>query len=137
MHSQLTQQICKWQTKGERIVLLIGTNENLSRMGALQTKLRFECQLVYPIREMYSKKNQILPPTSLTGSVPIDSIFVSPNMKNIVRGGWIQVEKSVGDHRSLYIDIPIKSLLGESKFTIHRHTARRLIRDHPKIVEKI
>ena len=57
-------------------------------------------------------------------------------MKNIVRGGWIQVEKSIGDHRSLYIDIPIKTLLGESKFAIHRHTARRLICDHPKIVDK-
>jgi len=136
MHSQLTQQINVWQNKGERIVLLIDANENLSRMGALQTKLRFECQLVDPIREMYSKKHQILPPTSLTGSVPIDSIFVSSNMKDIIRGGWIQVEKSIGDHRSLYIDVPIKILLGESKFNIHRHTARRLICDHPMIVDK-
>jgi len=136
MHSQLIQQICEWQRKGERIVLLIDTNEDLSKMGALQMKLRFECQLVDPIKKMYSKKNQIHPPTSLTGIIPIDSIFVSSNMKNVVHGGWrIQVEKSLGD-RSLYIDIQIKSLLGKNKFSIYRHSARRLICDHLKVVEK-
>jgi len=61
MHSQLVQQINVWQSKGERIVLLIDTNENLSRMGALQTKLRYECQLVDPIREMYERKHQVYP----------------------------------------------------------------------------
>ena len=44
--------------------------------------------------------------------------------------------KSIGDRRLLYIDVPIRTLLGENKFAIHRHTARRLICDHPKIVDK-
>ena len=136
MHRQLTEQIKKWQSKGENIVLLIDTNENLARMGQLQTKLKYECQLVDPIRNIYQNDGDTLPSTSLTGSYPIDAIFVSPQLQQIVRGGWIQVEKSIGDHRALFIDIPIKTLLGENPFTIHRSTARRLICEQPKIVEK-
>jgi len=122
--------------KGENIVVLINANENLARMGQLQTKLCYECNLIDPIRAMYKKNNTILPATSLTGSVPIDSIFVSPQLQKITRGGWIRIEDSVGDHRALFIDIPINTLLEENPFTIHRSTARRLICDQPKVVEK-
>jgi len=73
--------------KGECIVLLIDANENLARMGQLQTKLCYECNLIDPIRAMYKKNNTILPATSLTGSVPIDSIFVYPQLQKITRGG--------------------------------------------------
>ena len=136
MHMHITKQIKKWQMQGENIVLLIDTNEDLSRMGQLQTKLCYECQLVDPIRKIYSKKNTTLPSTSLTGSVPIDSIFVSPQLENITRGGWLKIEESVGDHRSLYINLPMSILLGENPFHIHRSSARRLICDQPKIVAK-
>ena len=136
MHLHITQQIQKWQSSGENIVLLIDTNEDLSKMGQLQTKLRFECRLIDPIRKIYSKKDTVLPPTSLTGSVPIDSIFVSPQLENITRGGWLKIEDSIGDHRSLYIDLPMNELLGEDPFHIHRSSARRLICDQPKIVAK-
>jgi len=56
-------------------------------MGQLQSKLSYECQLIDPIRAIYQKKKTRLPPTSLTGSVPIDSIFVSSQLQDITRGG--------------------------------------------------
>lgn len=74
-------------------------------------------------------------PTSLTGSVPIDSILVSPQLRQIIRSGWIQmIEKSIGDHRSLFIDVPIHLLLGKDPFTIHRSTARRLVCEQSTVV---
>ena len=136
MHQHITNQIKKWQLQGDNIVLLIDANEDLSRMGQLQTKLCYECNLVDPIRKIYSTSNSTLPPTSLTGSVPIDGIFVSPQIEHITRGGWLKIENSIGDHRTLYMDIPIDILLGEDPFHIHRSTARRLICDQPKIVSK-
>ena len=136
MHQQLTQQIQEWQKKGENIILLIDANENLARMGQLQSQLVYDCKLIDPIRSIYQKDTTILPSTSLTGSNPIDAIFVSPQLQDIVRGGWIQVEKSIGDHRALFVDIPIKTILGEDPFVIHRNTARRLICDQPKVVER-
>ena len=136
MHQHLTHQIKTWQNQGEQIVLMIDMNENLARMGPFQTMLKYECQLVDPIRERYQKKDQQLPATSLTGSKPIDSIFVSASLQNIVRGGWIKLEDSIGDHRSIFIDIPIQTLLGENPFHIHRSTARRLVCDQPQVVDK-
>ena len=136
MHQHLVQNIKEWQRKGENIVLLIDSNENLARMGQLQSLLTYECQLVDPIRSTYQKKDTMLPSTSLTGSNPIDAIFVSSQLRDITRGGWIKVEKSIGDHRALFIDIPIKTLLGEDPFTIHRNTARRLVCEQPKVVNK-
>ena len=72
MHQQLTDQIKKWQSKGESKVLLIDANENLSRMGQLQSKLVYECQLTDPIHKMYQNKKDTLHSTLLTGSFLID-----------------------------------------------------------------
>ena len=102
----------------------------------MQTELSYEYNLIDPICNIYNRKDNILPPTSLTGRVPIDSIFVSPQLQNITRGGWINIEGQKGDHRSLYIDIPIIDLLGENPFHILRNSAKRLICDQPKIISK-
>ena len=136
LHTQLCQHIKLWQAQGNNIVLLIDTNENLSQMGQLQTKLLYECDLIDPIRNLYSNSHTTLPPTSSTGSVPIDSIFVSQNLQHISKGGWIRIEESIGNHRALFIDIPTKILLGESPFHIHQNTARRLTCDNPQVINK-
>ena len=76
--SHITEKIQKWQRDGENIVLLIDLNEDLTRMGPLQSALVYDCHLVDPIRAIYQQNNKNLPPTSLTGSVPIDvSITIS------------------------------------------------------------
>jgi len=136
MHIHLVKQIKTWQESGENIVLMIDANENLEAMGPLQTMLKYECQLIDPIRQRYAKKNQQLPATSLTGSKPIDSIFVSASFQNIIRGGWIRVKDSIEDHRAIFINIATQVLLGENPFHIHWSTARRLVCDQPKVVQK-
>ena len=136
MHKHLITDINRWQQKGEHIVLLIDTNENLQRMGPLQNMLTNKCRLIDPIRTIHQIPCTSLPSTSLTGSYPIDGIFVSRTLQNITRGGWLTLEDSIGDHRSLFIDIPIKLLLGEPTFHIQRHTARRLVCDRPDVVKK-
>ena len=51
-------------------------NENLLRYGPLQQML-LDHGLIDPIRALH-QRGTIPPPTSRTGSYPIDSIFVSP-----------------------------------------------------------
>ena len=136
LHTHLTTEINRWQQKGENIVLLIDTNENLQRMGPLQHMLTTKCQLVDPIRAIHQQNCTSLPSTSLTGSYPIDGIFVSRNLQHITRGGWLTLEDSIGDHRSLFIDILINLLLGEPISHIPQHTARRLVCDRPDVVDK-
>ena len=111
-------------------------NENLAKMGPIQSALLYECQLTGPIRAIYHDNKSKLPPTSLTGSVPIDAIFVSPQLRSIAKGGWISISESVGYHRALFIDLPLQMLLGEDPFTIHKHSARHLVCDRPKVVSK-
>ena len=132
----LTHQITNWQRQNDQIVLMIDGNENFARMGPLHNALVRECRLIDPIRLAYQNNNDTLPATSSTGSVPIDSIFVSQQLRHISRGGWLKHGETVGDHRPLYIDIPVLTLLGEPPFHIHRPEARRLTCDHPKVVKK-
>ena len=57
-------------------------------------------------------------------------------MQHINRGGWLKHGETVGDHRALYIDIPLLTLLGEPPFKIFRPDARRLTCEQPRIVKK-
>ena len=83
----LVNQIKKWQQNGELIVVMMDFNENLLRDGPLQMSLK-ELGLVDPIRKLHQNVTKP-PPTSKTGSVPIDSIFVSKQLSKISRGGWL------------------------------------------------
>lgn len=121
--------------KGEMIIMLMDFNEDLLRNGPLQQALT-ECDMVDPICKLHKHKGIVPPPTSKTGSTPIDSIFVSRSLQHIHKGGWLKLGQGVGDHRPLYIDIPTKVLFGEAKFKIHRHEMRRLKCENPSIVQK-
>ena len=130
----LVQQIKKWQENGELIVVLMDFNENLLRDGPLQMALK-QLGLVDPIRKMHRNVTRP-PPTSKTGSVPIDSIFVSKKLSNIARGGWLKLGEGIGDHRVLFCDVPFNDILGENPFQIHRPEMRRLKCEDPRIVQK-
>ena len=136
MAYELTEKINEWQDKGEKIVLMADCNEDLSKKLPIQKALTQKCQLVDPIREIYQTKNNPLPPSTLTGSKPIDCILVSSQLRNIVKGGWLEVGEGIGDHRPIYVDIPNKLLLGEHIFKIQRPEIRRLTCDQPKVVDK-
>jgi len=59
MHIHLVKQIKTWQESGENIVLMIDANKNLEAMGPLQTMLKYECQLIDPIRQRLHCKNSL------------------------------------------------------------------------------
>ena len=71
-----------------------------------------------------------MPPTTNTGSYPIDSIFVSPTLSDIVRGGWLEL----GDHRALYFDIDMYKFLGKHKNSTAAKKIRRLQCNDPRTV---
>ena len=98
-------------------------NKNLNRMVPLQSAIQHKCQLIDSIRKLHHDVISPLSPTSLTESVPIHRIFVSIQLQNIAKVGWISVNESIGDHHALFIDLPLQILLGENPFNIHRHTA--------------
>ena len=118
--------ISKCQDESESIVLLIDCNENLAQLHPLQQMLTQSPHfLIDPIRLKYDEGQQ-LPPTTDKGSYPIDAIFVSPNLVHIDAGGWLPIQNGLSDHRPLYIDIPIKLLIGKYKNSTQLYAIRRL-----------
>ena len=77
-----------------------------------------------------------LPPTTDRGSYRIDSIFISPDLIDIIAGGWLPISNGLSDHRVLYIDISIKTLLGKFKNSTRPYTIRRLKCRDDKAVAK-
>lgn len=74
-------------------MLLIDCNENLTQMKDLQLHLtQKDLHLADPIRARYGNLDR-LPPTNNSGGYPIDSIFVTPDLMNIKRGGWLEFGK--------------------------------------------
>ena len=65
------------------------------------------------------------PNTQIRGSKPIDAIFISETL-NIIRGGYDRGRPEISDHRFLWADITIDSLLGADRGEISRPKAKRL-----------
>lgn len=124
----------KWIQQGEYILLLIDCNENLSLNLDLQSHLTAEpLNLVDPIRSKYPT-DQPLPPTTTKGSYPIDGIFMSPEIADIVRGGWLELGVGFSDHRILYIDVDMFKFLGKHKNSTAPHKIRRLQCRDPRTI---
>ena len=114
---QFRKDLCEFLTqciaRNEQIVLLIDCNENLTKSQELQRHLiSVPLFLTDPIRAKYHNGEQ-LPSTQENGSYPIDGIFVSEGLVDIVKGGWLKFGDGIGDHRPLFIDISIKRLLSK------------------------
>ena len=68
-------------------------------------------------------------------SYPIDGIFVSPELIDIVRGGWLELGEGFSDHRILYFDIDMHQLLGKHKNSTAVRSIRRLQCNDPRTVK--
>ena len=128
----LVKDITRCQSRNERIVICTDANENLLNQGPFVQAMKVKCGLQEVLRSLHP---HIIPPnTNQMGSKPIDGIFVSPILNRASRGGWLEFGAGIGDHRPVFVDINIRRLLGEDRFTIQRPYARRLKCDDPRIV---
>ena len=131
----LVSILLAWTQRDESVILMIDCNENLTLMKDLQKHLTSApLSLIDPIRDKYGTTRS-LPPTHNTGSYPVDSIFVTQDLQNTVRGGWLKFGEGVGDHRVLYIDINMSTLLGRHKNTTAVKQIRRLQCGDPRTVK--
>lgn len=94
-----------------------------------------ELKLADPIRAKYQRLDK-LPPTNSRGSKPIDSIFVSADLMDISRGGWLKFREGFSDHRVLFFDISMHLLLGSHKNSTVPQNIRRLQCKDPRTVNR-
>ena len=67
--------------------------------------------------------------------MPIDGIFFSYDIE-VTASVQLSFHESVGDHRTMIVDISSRLLIGKDKFKIVRPSARRLISTKSEVAAK-
>ena len=123
----LEREISKWQSQGDQLILAGDWNTDVRSIGLFTD---------YNLHEvLIDRHGSNGPGTHHRGSVPIDGIFCSDSLR-IHRGGYLGFQDICGDHRGLWIDLPIESIIGFRMPSVIIPSARRLQTDNPKVVRK-
>ena len=120
----LLSELTTWMEQGDQIVLGLDLNENV--FTAEFTKLIKELGLL----EFNIHRHDKLPNTYIRGSNTIDALYVSSALVDS-SCGYLPF---LGDHRPLWIDIPLDLVFGTT--TIPPPRARRLKLQDPRIVDR-
>ena len=132
MLQELCEAIKEWQEEGDRIILLMDANENVSNDHMTEI---FDALGMKEVILDRHQESQDLQPTYHRGSEPIDGIFISNDIE-VEAAGYLPFGESPSDHRGLWVKIKEESLFGYSMEKIPPITARRLTLDNPKVVTK-
>jgi len=122
--------LINWRKAGERIIIMADMNEHILR-GPLARRL-LSLGLVEATHISWGDKE---PNTHVSGSKPIDAVYHSPDIE-VTATRQLSFHESVGDHRSVLIDITARSLIGTDGHKIVRPTARRLVCSNKKSVNR-
>ncbi len=117
------KQLRTWRTSGDRILLFIDANDHI--LNSKISRSLTECDTFWPPNEA--------PHTHIAGSSPIDGIFCSPDLDccNLIS---LLFHESIGDHRSMIVELSSLSVLGQPQGSIVRPTSRRLTTKQPSSV---
>ena len=128
----LTEQVKCWVEAGDRILLFIDANEHILD-GLIGRKLTApRLGLVEVTHRLWGDTP---PHTFIDGSMPIDGVFASPELE-VTNSLMLSFHESVGDHRSIIIEVSTRSMLGQHQSSIVRPTTRRLTTKQPQSVSK-
>ena len=122
----------QWRENGDKLILLMDANENLES-GPIERMLK------HPdlnMEDIISKRsNTDGPATFIRGQRQIDGAWATKDIK-ISAAGFLPFNFGAGDHRAIFVDIPLSSFIGTELHTIARPTARRLICNQEHIYNK-
>ena len=127
---ELLELIRKCIRQREKVILMIDLNEDINQ-GEFSNKLQ-RCGLISALRNRHGTNT---PPTQHSGSVAIDDIYVT---HNVLTGkcGYLPFGEGPGDHRGLFVDVNLQSLIGGEFQKVHRQQARRLISTDVRVSKK-
>lgn len=138
--NDLTQQLGKWRAEGDRLLVFIDANEHILQGRIARLWGRDDLDLREVTHRFWKDGEE--PHTFAFGRQPIDGIFATPDLdvKNFLS---LSFHESVGDHRSMIIEITTASAIGKFQGKIVRPTTRRLttkqnasVRRYNTIIEK-
>ena len=131
-YEDLAREVKSWKNEGDSLIIMGDWNEdvrsNLFKLWKEDLQL-INCNL----QALNDEKHA--PATYNRGSVPIDSILCTTGVE-ITRAGYLNFGEGIGDHRPVYIDVQLTSVLGIKIPPIKKAQARRLKLDDPRVIKK-
>lgn len=119
-----------WLANGERLIIFMDFNEHVLR-GRLPKLL----QQAGLSEVSHTRWGGTEPKTFARGSKPIDGIYISPELE-VMSIMILPFDESIGDHRTMIIDISTRSAVGQQQYKIVRPEARRLVTKNKKATDK-
>ena len=121
--ADLSNQLKRWRSNGNRIILFMDANEHILR-GPITRRLRASDIDLCDVSHTFWPTDKE-PNTYIDGSLPIDGVFVSPDL-DVTNFLSLSFHESVGDHRSMIIEITTASFIGKFQGNIVRPSSCRL-----------
>ena len=119
-----------WLANGERLIIFMDFNEHV-----LRGKLPRLLQQAGLSEVSHTRWGGTEPNTFARGSQPIDGIYISQELE-IMSIVILPFDESIGDHRTMIIDISTRSAVGQQQYKIVRPEARRLVTRNKKATNK-
>jgi hypothetical protein len=127
----LAIQIERWKAEGLQVIVAGDFNEDVRGKSISN----FFAQL--QMREMILEQHGHMPPnTYVDGSVPIDGIFATGGINSSLSGYTSFSWGLYSDHRMLWVDLDMSTILGTNAAPLWKPMARRLKCEDPRLVEK-
>ena len=125
------QQVGKWQEEGDLMAVCLDANEDVREGPVSDMFYRLGLQ-----EAILTRHYNYSPPATYnrnTQRVPIDGIFISPELQVIGAGyGAFDNEVNTG-HRLLWVDIEVRSMFGQPLPYIYYKQAKRFTSKEPKL----
>ena len=130
--NDLVAQLKCWKAAGDRILLFIDANEHVIS-GKIGKSLTHRALGLHEISHKFWGTTP--PHTYIDGSLPIDGVFASPELE-VSNYMSLSFHESVGDHRTMIVEITSRSMFGQHLGPIVRPTTRRLTTKQPGSVRQ-
>ncbi len=105
---ELLAEIKGWREEGEQLVIMGDFNEDTSQ-GTFKRRFQ-ELGLVDALAHLHGQPTL---PTHNRWSNPIDAIYISPELLQGARGGYLGFEDGLlSDHREMWVDLQMEVLFG-------------------------
>jgi hypothetical protein len=127
--TDLIKQLTTWKMAGDRLILFIDANKSILRgpISKALTKIG-----LFEVSHRYWDQGSE-PNTHIAGSMSIDGIFTTNDveMTNLIS---LPFNESVGDHRTMILEVSTASTIGHYQGKIVRPSARRLTTKQPRVL---
>ena len=125
----LAVEIEKWKDAGDQLVIMGDWNEPVTDLKPWFDHLG--------LHNLHTDRHgdEDLPATHIRGSRTIDGVFVTPTIQPY-QCGFMAFDEGPGDHRALWFDIPLDTILGFNMSELQSFGARRLKLEDPRVVDR-